>query len=399
MFREVTQTRSDKFGPDHDETAKYRALTADALRRANRHSEAIAEYEGLWPHWNRWEEKIKEVVPIDLANLAACYATVGNHAAAARVAENILRRRTNHAGSDHDDTLRSLRTLADYRRLAGQVPETVEALDRLLGPLTAKKGPTHTETLQARNILGEMYRELGRTDESIAFHRETLESTDSLPPDHGDRLVCRNNLGTALQLAGRYVEALDHFRDVYDRFRQSQGAHSYVACVAGQNLAKCLFLAGRRSEADFLFETVLADYRRNPEPTNALFGSLWSVTALFLTDNDQFVRAEAFVRESKAIREVLQPDVWTTFNTRTLLGRALLGQRKYAEAESELGPGFHGLVRHLGAIPPAYRFYVHDAGNALRTLYRETARAHLVPTITSKLPREQAPVPTVAIRK
>ena len=39
--------------------------------------------------------------------------------------------------------------------------------------------------------------------------------------------------------------------------------------------------------------------------------------------------AEPFLRECLAIREKTQADDWKTFNTRSLLGGSLLGQKKY----------------------------------------------------------------------
>ena len=44
-----------------------------------------------------------------------------------------------------------------------------------------------------------------------------------------------------------------------------------------------------------------------------------------------------------------RPEGWATFNTQTLLGGALLGQKKYAEAEPLLLRGYAGMKRHWEA--------------------------------------------------
>ena len=54
---------------------------------------------------------------------------------------------------------------------------------------------------------------------------------------------------------------------------------------------------------------------------------------LGLLEQKKWTEAEPLLRECLDIREKTQPDVWTTFNTKSLLGGALLGQKKYAEAE------------------------------------------------------------------
>jgi hypothetical protein len=43
------------------------------------------------------------------------------------------------------------------------------------------------------------------------------------------------------------------------------------------------------------------------------------------------------------IREQKESDDWLTFNTQTMLGAALLGQKKYAEAERLLLEGYEGM--------------------------------------------------------
>ena len=54
----------------------------------------------------------------------------------------------------------------------------------------------------------------------------------------------------------------------------------------------------------------------------------------------------------RTIREKFQPDVWTTFNTKSLLGGAQLGQKKYADAEPLLLAGYDGMKQREKTIPP-----------------------------------------------
>lgn len=65
----------------------------------------------------------------------------------------------------------------------------------------------------------------------------------------------------------------------------------------------------------------------------------------------KYVEAEPFARECLAIRQVLMPDEWRTFNARSLLGGSLLGQKKYAEAEPLLLAGYAGMKARQDMIP------------------------------------------------
>ena len=49
------------------------------------------------------------------------------------------------------------------------------------------------------------------------------------------------------------------------------------------------------------------------------------------------------MRESLTIRERIRPGNWATYNTKSLLGESLLGQKKYAEAEPLLLSGYEGM--------------------------------------------------------
>lgn len=59
-----------------------------------------------------------------------------------------------------------------------------------------------------------------------------------------------------------------------------------------------------------------------------------------------------FLRESLAIREKTQPDAWTTFDSKSLLGGALLGQKKVADAEPLLLAGYEGMKKRENATAP-----------------------------------------------
>ena len=72
-----------------------------------------------------------------------------------------------------------------------------------------------------------------------------------------------------------------------------------------------------------------------------------------LLANGQFTEAEALARECLALREQEMPDGWMTFNARSLLGEALLGQKRYAEAEPLLLSGYDGMKQREGQLPPA----------------------------------------------
>src|SRR5262249_46813677 len=73
-------------------------------------------------------------------------------------------------------------------------------------------------------------------------------------------------------------------------------------------------------------------------------------------------------RECLAI-QAKEPDVWTSFDTQSVLGGALLGQQKYAESEPHLLQGYEGMKQREAKIPARSRAELTEALERLVELY------------------------------
>ena len=60
------------------------------------------------------------------------------------------------------------------------------------------------------------------------------------------------------------------------------------------------------------------------------------------------------LRECLEIREAAMADSWLRFNTMSLLGGALLGQGRYAEAEPLVVAGYEGMESRGTTIPTGW---------------------------------------------
>jgi hypothetical protein len=70
--------------------------------------------------------------------------------------------------------------------------------------------------------------------------------------------------------------------------------------------------------------------------------------------------------------QAVMPDEWYTFNTRSMLGDALLGLKKYAEAEPLLVKGYEGMKEREKAIPPQAQGRLSAGADRLIELYTAT---------------------------
>lgn len=90
-----------------------------------------------------------------------------------------------------------------------------------------------------------------------------------------------------------------------------------------------------------------------------------------LVEQGRAIVAEPILRECLAIRMKKQPDEWPTFNAKSRLGGALLGQKKYAEAEPLLLSGYEGLKQREDKIPRQARDVQIEALQRLVHLYED----------------------------
>ena len=104
-----------------------------------------------------------------------------------------------------------------------------------------------------------------------------------------------------------------------------------------------------------------------------------------LLSREKLREAEPLARECLVIREKKVPDDWQTFNSRSLLGGSLLGQKKYADVEPLLLSGYEGMMQREDKIPPAGRPRLKETLQRLVQLYEATGRPDHVAKWKQKL--------------
>ncbi len=185
--------------------------------------------------------------------------------------------------------------------------------------------------------LAQAYQAAGKRDLALPFLEETLKLTKSkLGPDHPDSLTTMQNLANAYEAAGKWDLALP------------------------------------------LYEEALKLHKAKLGPEHPYTVGVMATFALGLLSHKDFARAEPLLRDCLAIREKTQPDAWTTFNTRSMLGGALLGQKKYAEAEPLLLKGYEGMKQREKSIPPRANTRIPEALDRLIELYTAMNRPDAV---------------------
>jgi tetratricopeptide (TPR) repeat protein len=181
-------------------------------------------------------------------------------------------------------------------------------------------------------------------------------------------------LAGVLIAQGRLDEAEVMCRDELASKRKQFGAIHREVDEALVSLAQLLQQKGKLAEAETTYREALAMRRlllAADEPQLAVV--LAELTRTLLTQQ-KFIEAEPLARECLTLREKKIPDVWLTFNARSLLGGSLLGQRKFAEAEPLLLSGYEGMKQRETSIPVIGKPRVKETLQRLVQLYEATGQ-------------------------
>jgi tetratricopeptide (TPR) repeat protein len=410
VVRQVT------LGPDHDDTLATRNSLGEAYLAAGRTSEALALFEAVLKRRQATLGPDHDDTLDAQNNLAIAYQMMGDLARAVPLLERTLEARKSKLGPDHDATLSTQNALASAFSDADRNAEALSLFEATLKAREARLAPDHPRVLLSRNNLAFALINVGRPAEAIPLLEKTLRLRESkLGPDHPYTINTRTNLAVAYGKSGRPDRATPLFEHALKQRIATLGPDHPETLVAQANLGRNYHRVGHPAEGARLLEEVLRRARDRPDAM-ARLGRLATVLAAAYDASGQFTRseplyreelakarksfgledprtagwmaqlgwnllkqekwpeAELILRDSLAVRERTQPNAWNTFNTRSLLGGALLGEGKLAEAEPLIVQGYEGMKAREATIPSEGQPLLTEAAERLVLLYEQTGR-------------------------
>ncbi len=412
LFEQAVEMKKAKLGLEHLSTLKSMGSLAETYKSLGRLAEALPLFEQTL---DLMKDKLGRDHPETLSwmnNLAGAYYSAGRLSAALPLFEKTLELRMVKLGPEHPNTLRSMANLAQVYQSAGRLEAALPLFEQTLELLKSKHGPVHPDTLTSMNNLAGAYDTAGRLAEALPLYEQTLELTRAnLGPDHPSTLTSMNNLAYAYYSAGRLTEALRLFEQTMEVQKAKIGLEHPDTLTSINNLASAYYSAGRLAAALPLLEQTLelrkakiglehpdtltsminlakaylvgkqpekalpvldqfiAARRKQATPDDLAFAGLLASVSLDLLQHRQYPAAETYLRECLTIREKKLPDDWVHFHTKSLLGGALAGQKKFQEAEPLLVEGYSGMKAREAKIPPAAKTRLPEAIQRLVDLY------------------------------
>jgi tetratricopeptide (TPR) repeat protein/tRNA A-37 threonylcarbamoyl transferase component Bud32 len=375
LEEETLRLRAAKLGPDHPDTLQSRDNLAESYRAAGRLDKAIAMHEEtLKLSAARLGPDHRETLK-SRSNLGNAYLAAGRTAEATAMHEETLKLSAARLGPDFIDTLVSRLNLAAAYRIAGQAEKAIAMHEGTLKLSAAKLGPDHHIALVTRINLATAYRVAGRTAEAVAMNEETFKrSADKLGPDHPETLSSRNNLAESYRAAGRTAEAIAMHKETLELRAAKLGPDYPDTFQTRTNLAESYESLGRWADAEPLRREIVARRRKAGPPGSPALARDLSGLGRTLLHLQKWAEAESALRECSATLAKGPPDNWWRFHAMSLLGGALAGQRRYAEAEPLIVGGYEGLKARAAKIPGGAPPFLSEAAGRVVRLYEAWGR-------------------------
>jgi WD40 repeat protein/serine/threonine protein kinase/tetratricopeptide (TPR) repeat protein len=290
------------------------------------------------------------------------------------------------------DTVADLTRRADEHLRTGKREQAVPLFVEIVKVQTAALGPDDPDTLQSAARLGVLYWQMLQFDKSVPLFEDLVKRHEAkYGRDHLETLNQVANLGVNYRNAGRLKEAIPLLEEAHRAAKK----YRELGWVAGP-LRDAYANSGESAKFAALLKEQLAEARTALPKDSPQLAAVLAQGGLLLLDQKQWAAAEAIIREALEIREKSQPDAWTTFNTQSMLGGALLGQKKYTNAEPLLLKGYESMKAREKTIPPQGLVRISEALDRLIELYTATNKPEEVKKYRAeraKYPAEQAPPP------
>jgi eukaryotic-like serine/threonine-protein kinase len=369
-------TFTSRLGPDHPDTLKSMKWLASGYLDAGQLDRAVPLFEetlGLM------KTKLGPDHPDTLQTmngLAVCYRRVDKLDLALPLYQETLNLRKAKLGADHPSTLQTMNNLAVAYQVANRLDLALPLYEESLAIKKVRLGPDHAETLVTMGNLGWGYQHAGKLDRAVPLLEETLALQKAkVGRDHPDTLAIMNNLATSYQDAGKLDHALSLLEETLARSKAKLGADNPDTLGRMGNLALGYRAAGQPDRALPILVEAASLWKQKSGTNPPRYANALGQLGLVQLESKMWAQAESTLRECLAIQEERKPDDWSTFNTRSVLGGALLGQKRYDEAEPLLRAGYEGMTRRADKIPLRNRDRLGEALDRLIAFAEATNRA------------------------
>jgi serine/threonine protein kinase len=300
-----------------------------------------------------------------MQNLASLYRDQGQIDKAEPIWLEMLEFNRRTLGPEHPQTIRLALELAGHFQQRNQQTKAESLYQEILDIRRRLRGDEDPETLTTMNFLGVVYHAQRRFDEAEHIFKQVLPvRLRVLGEEHDDTMLSMRNLAALYQEMNDFATAEPLWVRVLELRRRLQGDDDPLTLKTLDSLLVLYDSHGEHVKAEPLHR-LRSDVIRQIQPDDSGAVALaHAQLAYCLYFQSKFAEAEPLLRDALRVREVKEPDNWTTFHTKSMLGGSLLGQGRnlvasdraaasqmFADAEPLLIAGYEGIKARERTIP------------------------------------------------
>jgi len=294
-----------------------------------------------------------------LTSAAIAFTDKGNDRLAERLLTEVLD--INHAalGDNNWDTQRSFWRLAAWYMDRGRLEEARGTFDRLHKIQAGFYGAGHTIT---RTTMLDM--------SVLSSNRMPVESARGR--QDRVRLLVESRLDIERQLVALYRS-------------EPGGEKSSLTRIQMSGVGIDLGILGRYAEAEKAFSQLLEIQKISEGSSPGLKLATIANIGWAQFHQEKYAESEANLREALRGLDEIPIDNWARHNTESMLGAALVGMKKYAEAEPHLLNSYEKMPKFKPGLPASGFTGEAEPGERILTLYREWGKPEKVAEWRQKL--------------
>jgi serine/threonine-protein kinase len=307
---------------------------------------------------------------------------------AEKIDREILEAQKRVLGPEHPDTMSTLNELSIIEMLQGKFPEAIELLRALVATRQRVLGEEHSKTLSSISNLAYAYEHEGDFAAAEPLLKKRVDAGRRVDgEDHTNTLDAKDQLGELYRIQGRYAEAEPLFTQGLEGAKRTLGDQSKSAAVFLTALGVLYEDEGRDQLAGETLNQALTLDRNIFTPNNLTLRDCMTALGRLRLKQQRFAEAEALLRPVAGAKITKGAFAWILFDRKSLLGAALAGQGKYAEAEPLLLEGYEEMKKLGPAI--AVDANLPEAGQRIVRLYEAWGKPEKAAEWRQKLASEQ----------
>jgi eukaryotic-like serine/threonine-protein kinase len=375
LLKEALQLAEQKLGPDERPTLHVMGTLASAYRETGRPDLAMPLTVRAYELSKARRGPTDSDTLTNGSDLADAYMLDGKHGPAIDLYEERLRIRRDQLDRDHPEVLANMNDLGlaylEARKLDRAIPLFEDTLKLRRGRL-----PGADSRIQISiNNLALAYQVDGQDERAIPLFEEALASYRNRPDANpASTWVMMNNLAASCQNTGRMDRAAALLEEAVAGIEGVKFQHRYADRIVRRACSVLELHQKRYGRAEALRRKWLAVLGERFGPASIESAEEQTNLGWNLVQQRQWPEAAALLRPALAVRREKQPDEWTTFNTQSILGEALLGLKQFEDAETHLVAGFDGMNRREAKIPGPAKVRLTQAADRLVRLYESLGR-------------------------